>query len=162
MSYWCAAHFESNREHVAEHFLTAAGYEIYLPRLRERRRRNGRLVETRPLLFPSYGFVHVVVGWWSARWCVGVRAILMNGTGPAVVADDIIEGIRAREVRGLIELPRRELVRGDRIRVVRGAFLESVGLFDGVNGHDRVHILLSMLGAPRRITLPRDDIVPLA
>jgi hypothetical protein len=83
------------------------------------------------LLFPSYGFVQIVSGWWQARWCCGVRGLIMNGTGPAVVGDDIIAGIRARERNGLIELPKRTLIKGQRVRVLRGAFLESIGLFDG-------------------------------
>ena len=160
MPYWCAAQFELHREKVAEHFLVAAGYTIYLPRLRERYIRHGRYAERQPLLFPCYRFIHITAGWWQARWSCGVRGLIMNGSGPAVVADDIVASIRARERNGLIELPRRKLVKGQRVRVLRGAFLESIGLFDGVNGHDRVHILLSLLGAARRVTLPRDDVEP--
>jgi hypothetical protein len=161
MPYWCCARFELRRETVAAHFLTTAGYEIYLPRLRGRAIYRGRHVERRPLLFPSYGFVHVVNGWWHARWACGVASLIMNGATPAVVGDDIIAGIRARERDGLVELPRRPLMRGQQIRVLRGAFVERVGLFEGINGHGRVHILLALLGTKRRVTLPRDDIAAL-
>ena len=44
------------------------------------------------------------------------------------------------------------------MRVLHGPFMQAVGLFDDINGHDRVHILLTLLGAARRVTLARDDI----
>jgi transcription termination factor NusG len=88
VAFWCCARLEPQRERVAQQFLELAGFETYLPRLRERRRRNGRLIEMRPLLFPGYGFVLVVGGWWQARWCVGVAGLIMNGAQPARVSDE--------------------------------------------------------------------------
>ena len=36
-SFWCAARLMSRREAFATHFLGLAGFEVYLPRLRESR-----------------------------------------------------------------------------------------------------------------------------
>jgi transcriptional antiterminator RfaH len=160
MSYWACARAEWQREQVAAAYLNRAGFTTYLPRLRQSRTARGRKIEVQPPLFPGYLFVQIVNGWWQARWSPGVAAVLMDGEQPAHVPDSIIAEIRSRERDGLIELPRRKLVRGDRIRVVRGAFFEQVGLFDNINGHGRVHVLLSLLGAARRVTLPRDDVEP--
>jgi transcriptional antiterminator RfaH len=158
--YWACARAEWQREQVAAAYLKRAGFTTYLPRLRERRIARGRKIEVKPPLFPGYLFVQIVNGWWSARWSPGVAAVLMDGERPAHLPDSIIDEIRSRERNGLIELPKRPLVKGQRVRVLRGAFFESAGLFDGTNGHDRVHILLTLLGAPRRVTLPRDDVEP--
>jgi transcriptional antiterminator RfaH len=157
--YWACARLEPRREAVAAHFLAAAGYQTYLPRLRERRRRNGHLIETRPLLFPGYGFVLVVGGWWQARWSPGVANLIMNGAGPAHVPDNVVAEIRARERNGLIELPRRALVSGDRVRVMQGPLRGLEGLYGGQAPRERVAILLSALG---RVVVKRDDVEPIA
>lgn len=73
------------------------GYQVYLPRVRERRISHGRKIEVRPPLFPGYCFLTVVSGWWSARWTAGVLGLIMSGTHqPARVPDSVIDEIRAR------------------------------------------------------------------
>lgn len=158
--YWACARLELHRERIAQHFLQLAGFETYLPRLRERRRRNGRVIERRPLLFPSYGFVLLVDGWWQARWCAGVAGLIMNGAQPACVADSIIDEIRSRERDELVELAPR-LQRGDQVRILRGPFREQLALYQGQAPHERVAVLLSLLGGQRRITVPKDDVEPM-
>lgn len=157
MSYWAVARLEPNRERLAIHCLTLAGYPTYLPRLREQRIRHGRRIEVRSALFPGYAFVSITLQWRAARWSVGVTGLIMNGAGPARVADHIIDEIRSREVRGLIELPRRELVPGDAIRISRGPLVGQLGLFQGMRGSERVLVLLQMLG---HVTLSREDVEP--
>jgi transcriptional antiterminator RfaH len=161
MSFWACARLEPQRERVAEHFLELAGYQAYLPRLRERRRRNGRLIETQPLLFPGYGFVLVVGGWWQARWSPGVLGLIMDGAGPAHVSDSVIDAIRGREVRGLVELaPPRGLKAGDRVRVTAGPLAGHLGLYAGMRPHERVLVLLQLLGAAQRVELGKGDVEP--
>jgi transcriptional antiterminator RfaH len=162
MPFWCCARLEPTREHVAEHFLSLAGYQTYLPRLRQRRRRHGRLIETRPLLFPAYGFITIENGWHTARWSIGVCALLMNGDRPAVVPDAIIAQIRAREGRdGLIQLaPAPRFQPGAPVRVVAGPMTGLAGLYAGQRPHERVAILLTLLGTLRRVELGKDDVEP--
>jgi transcription antitermination factor NusG len=161
MSFWACARVEPKREAVAQHFLQLRGFESYVPRVRERRLRGGRHVVTLVPLFPCYCFVAVENGWWDARWCVGVVGLIMNRTRPAVVADGIIDAIREREIRGAVELPVLPLRRGDRVRILAGPFRDQLGLYAGMRSRERVEVLLALLGGQQRVTLPRDDIVPL-
>ena len=89
MAYWACAQVEPHQERAAQHFLRLNGFETYCPRLRVIRHSHGRRIETRPCLFPSYLFVVVVTGWWSARWCPHVTKLILNGSAPAVVADRV-------------------------------------------------------------------------
>ena len=43
MPYWCAARLQPHREALALNYLGVAGYEVYYPRLRDRRIRHGDL-----------------------------------------------------------------------------------------------------------------------
>jgi transcription antitermination factor NusG len=75
--YWCAARLMTRREALATHCLGLAGFDVYLPRLRERRVVRGRRVEVKPPLFPGYVFVFVELQWhplagvlvfWPSSW----------------------------------------------------------------------------------------------
>ena len=111
---------ESRREAVAQHFLKLNGYQVYIPQMREQRLRRHRRIEVIAPLFPAYGFIVVEQQWHSARWSIGVTAIIMDGVAPAKVPDHVLDEIRRREVRGAVELPQAPGMRaGDRVRVTR-------------------------------------------
>ena len=66
--------------------------------------------------------------------------------------------LRAREDdKGFVELDLRPtFAPGDKVRVLTGAFMDNAGLFDGLADHDRVSILLDMLGRKVRVLLHAD------
>jgi transcriptional antiterminator RfaH len=159
MAYWAAAQTVAQHEGAAQHFLGLAGYESYLPRLRVPRVRCGRKIETRPPLFPSYLFVRIVNGWWSARWCPHVIRLVAAGDGPAHVADAIVAELKGRERGGLIDLPKSSgLHAGDRVRILNGPFAGHFGLFASMKPRERVEVLLTILGGQSRVELAKSAI----
>src|SRR6516225_10062298 len=159
MAYWVCAQVAPQQERAAQHFLGLAGYQTYAPRLRLDRRSHGRRIVTKPPLFPSYVFVAIVSGWWSARWCPHVVRLILNGATPAVVSDQIIDDLRRRECNGLIELPKRPpLKAGDQVRILQGPFAGHLAIFAGMKPRERVEILLQLLGGEQKVTLAKKDI----
>jgi transcriptional antiterminator RfaH len=159
--YWCCAQVEPRRERLASHCLGLAGYEIYQPLLRQQRRsRHGsRKIIVTPPLFPDYLFVWVVRGWWDARWSPGVFRLIMDGLLPARVPDAVISEIRSRERDGLIELPKlRGLTPGMRVKVLQGPLQDHIGLLAALRPHERVLVLLQLLGGQQRVELARSAI----
>jgi transcriptional antiterminator RfaH len=144
---------------LATHCLELNGYKVYLPRLREHRFSHGRKIEVRPPLFLGYAFVAIELQWHAARWTVGVLGLIMDGIGPAHVPDAVINEIRGREVKGLIELaPPLALRRGARVRILRGPFTGHLAIFADMRPRERVEILLQLLGGEQRVTLAKKDI----
>jgi transcriptional antiterminator RfaH len=163
MAYWAAARFQPKYEKLALHFLRLSGYAVYLPRLRGQRIVRGRKVEITPPLFPGYVFVTIELQWHAAHRAPGTNGLVLNGGGPAHVPDSVIDELRARERNGLIELPRvRGLRAGDRVRIASGPFAGQFGLYAGMRPRQRVEVLLSLLGAQQRVTLPKDDVEEVA
>jgi hypothetical protein len=73
---------------------------------------------------------------------------VLDGGAPAHVPDAVIAELKARERGGLVVLPERPAFRrGDPVRIARGAFAGSLGLYQGQRAHQRIEILLSLLGA---------------
>jgi transcriptional antiterminator RfaH len=157
--YWCCAQIEPCRERLAWHCLTLAGYRLYQPLLREHRRSHGRKIIVTPPLFPSYLFIWVVHGWWDARWAAGVRRLVMDGEVPARVPDAVIAEIKLRERNGFVELPRpRGLAPGMRVKVLQGPLQAQIGLLAALRPHERVLVLLNLLGGQQRVELARNAI----
>jgi transcription antitermination factor NusG len=158
--YWACAQVEPRRERLASYCLTLAGYEIYQPLLREQRRSShGRKITVTPPLFPGYLFVWVVRGWWDARWSPGVVRLVMDGLVPARVPDQVIAEIRGRERNGFVELPKpRGLAPGTRVKVLQGPLQDQIGFLAALRPHERVLVLLQMLGGQQRVELARSSI----
>jgi transcriptional antiterminator RfaH len=160
--FWCVAQLVARQEGLALHMLGLEGFEVYAPRLRQRRRSHGRWIETRPLLFPAYIFVRGVLQWSRARWAPGVVRVIADGEQPAKVPDQVITALRRREKDGAIELPKpRGLTRGENVRILGGPFRGHLGLYEGMKPHERVEVLLHMLGGASHVTLARTDVVAL-
>jgi transcriptional antiterminator RfaH len=154
---------EPRREAVAQHFLKLNGYEVYVPQLREQRVLRGKRVEVLSPLFPSYAFLVIEGQWHSARWSIGVVALIMDGERPARVPDSVIANIRTREVRGAVELPKSPgLKPGDHVKILAGPFRGHLALHAGMKPHQRVEVLLALLGSQQRVILPRADVETLA
>ena len=75
------------------------------------------------------------------------------------LADQIIDDLRKRERNGLIELPRRPALQpGDQVRILQGPFAGQLALCAGMRAHERVLVLLALLGGQQRVELAKDAI----
>ena len=159
MSYWAAAQLDARHVRLALYCLQLSGFETYAPRLRQRRVWRGRKIETTPLLFTSYVFVLVVDHWWAAHRTPGVIRLVLDGDRPARVPEAVVAELKQRERNGLIELTKPlRFRRGDPVKVTRGAFAGHLGLYDGQAPHERVAVLLALLGGRVRVELPEAGI----
>ena len=78
----------------------------------------------------------------------------MDGIRPARVADQIIDDLRKRE-----QLPKRPALQpGDQVRILQGPFAGQLGLYAGIRPHERVLVLLQLLGGQQRVELPKADV----
>jgi transcriptional antiterminator RfaH len=137
-----------------------AGYKVYQPLLREQRRsHHGRKIIATPPLFPGYLFVWVVRGWWDARWSPGVIRLIMDGLLPARVPDAVINEIKSRERGGFVVLPKAcGPAIGTRMKILQGPLQGHIGLFAGMRPHERVLVLLQLLGGEQRVELAQSAI----
>lgn len=89
--------------------------------------------------------------------------MVLDGSRPAKVPDAVIDDLKKRERNGLIELPAAapacDFAFGDPVKIRSGPLVGLSGLFAGMAPHDRVCILLDLLGKRRSVTLPARDVV---
>ena len=160
-SRWYVVQTHVNAETKAADNLGRQGFAVNLPRYLKRRS-HARRVDTvvRPL-FPRYLFVAIDVAtqrWRSIQSTLGVSHLVCWSDKPGSVENSVVDGLKAREDEdGFIRLVRRtRFSPGDKVRVVDGAFTDSLALVEGVNDRERVAILLDLLGRQVRVFVQAD------
>ena len=158
---WFVVQTQVNAEAKAARNLLQQGLDIYLPRYLKRRSHARKIERIAAPLFPRYMFVRIDIAaqrWRSIQSTFGVSHLLFNGDEPAAVRNEIVERLKEREGSdGLIQLDRRDAFAvGDKVRVLAGAFTDSLGLFEGLADRDRVAILLDFLGRKVRVSINVD------
>lgn len=162
-SSWYVVQTQVHAENKAVANLKRQGFDVYLPRYLKRRR-HARRIETVPApLFPRYlfvGFDRMLARWRSIHSTVGVSHLVRYGDEPAIVPEYVIAELRAREGEdGFVKLSRApQFARGEKIRVVDGAFSACFGSFEGMADRDRVAILLDLLGRKVRVVLDGESV----
>jgi transcription antitermination factor NusG len=65
---------------------------------------------------------------------------------------------------GLVQLPKpkAEIGPGTEVRILKGAFLDHVGIVEGMRSHDRVNVLLELLGRRVETLIASCDLVAAA
>lgn len=158
---WYVVQTQVNGEARAAQNLIRQGFEIYLPRYLKRRRHARKVDVTAKPLFPRYMFVAIDLAaqrWRAIQSTIGVSHLVSNGDDPASVPEGVVHALKAREdTKGFIQMDvKPAFAPGDKVRVLAGAFMDNSGLFNGLADHDRVSILLDMLGRKVRVLLDAD------
>jgi transcriptional antiterminator RfaH len=161
---WYVVQTHVNGEAKAAENLRRQGYEAYLPRYLKRRCHARKVDFTAKPLFPRYMFVAIDVAtqrWRSIQSTSGVSRLVTRGDVPAALPEGVVRALKAREDgRGFVNMDARPaFAPGDKVRVLAGAFMDNAGLFNAMADHDRVSILLDMLGRKVRVLLDADLVV---
>ena len=163
---WYLLYTKPHREPLVYGQLEDRGITTFFPYLQfDRGYGRGVRVEA---FFPNYLFVHVDLQAKEANrltWLAGVRSLVSFDGHPARVPAPVVEMLQSRlqpytdKVLDKINLLFRP---GDAVSVIDGPFAGLEGVFQqGLNGPQRVQILLKLLGGWTRVELDIQHIEPL-
>jgi transcriptional antiterminator RfaH len=160
-SRWYVVQTHVNAEAKASANLDRQGFAVYLPRYLKRRSHARKVDTVARALFPRYLFVAIDLAtqrWRAIQSTLGVSHLIGWGGQPASVEDGVINALKAREdERGFVKLARRSAFSpGDKVRIVEGAFIDNLALVEGVSDHERVAVLLDLLGRKVRVFVGAD------
>jgi transcriptional antiterminator RfaH len=166
MKIWYLVYTKPRQERLARTNLARQRYETYLPLMREVRRRQGRRVTVTAPMFPRYLFIHLdreTDNWGPIRSTLGVVSVVRFGQEPARAPDDLLVFLRTREDEsGLQVVPVEEFRPGGRVRIVEGPLTGYEGIYLAKGGHDRVAVLLNILGKESRTTMDAGILEPVS
>ncbi len=162
---WYAVYTKPNGESIAEVNLERQGFVVYLPRLKQARRRRGRWVGVVEPLFPRYLFVRLEMqrdNIAPIRSTKGVTGLVRFGLEPAPVPEGFVESLQAAadEDTGCQVIDCTMFKKGDEVRILNGPFAGYNAVFQSANGEERVIILLNLMGRENAVTVSRHQIAP--
>ncbi len=160
---WYLVYTKPQQEKVAKENLERQGYSVYLPMLRKRVRRGRNFhFRTNPL-FPRYLFIRLSTGeddWGPIRSTMGVVHLVKFGTIAAAVPNQMINGIREREIEPeILEMPEAPLEKGQKVRFVEGTLSGYEAIFEAENSTKRVIVLMNIAGTHSQMSVPKSSII---
>lgn len=150
---WLLLKTKPSRERYAkENIERYFGRETYLPLFDD----YGKV----RVLFPSYLFVSGTQ-WWELRGAWGISNVVKIGEEPAMISCKVIQSLRDRQERdGIIRLPDPgpKFRMNQALQITEGPFSDYVGLYQGMESHNRVKVLLDLLGRKVSVSVLEEDV----
>jgi transcriptional antiterminator RfaH len=140
MKNWFVINTKPKKEFQVEKLFREGGFEIYNPKYLQ----DNRILP----FFAGYAFLYFEYPsqYHMVQYTRGVKKVVGSREGPIPIHEEVIHGIKAREVNGFIELNKygKEPEIGDEIQVVEGPLKGLKGIFKSELTHkERVLILLN-------------------
>ena len=158
MKQWFVVNAKTREEPKALFNLKQQGFNTYLPQYKKVRRHARKTDVVLAPLFPKYLFVEIDVekqNWSAINSTLGVSKLIQFGSQPNPVPINLIHEIQAREdSEGLIMIDKCLKINvGDVVNITSGAFVKHSGIFECCHDHERVVILLNLMGRNVRVRI---------
>jgi transcriptional antiterminator RfaH len=145
-------------ECMAQVYLRQRGIKTLWLKIREKRLRRNKWVESFNSLFPGYLFVELDLaeqGWWTARHCPGVSGMIMNGDLPYPLPDRVSRDLLARcDSAGNVDFGKKRKYRpGAQVRIRKGPFADFLAKVIKADEQGRVTLLLTLFGRETETTI---------
>lgn len=155
---WYLVRTLTGREVVAEQQLRRQGYVTFLPKQPRTVRHARRVRITLSAYFPSYLFVSLDLDrdrWRSVNGTLGVAQLVGRGERPAAVPKGVVEALIAATDEQQV-LSGAELVAGQTVRIIAGAFSEQLAIIERLDDAGRVRVLLDIVGGQVPVSVRRE------
>ncbi|AZD08515.1 Transcriptional activator RfaH [Pseudomonas chlororaphis] len=159
-SNWYLLQCKPHQDERAHLNLRQQNYTVYHPQLLTERVIRGKQQQRRESLFPGYLFIHLGGNdnWAPIRFTRGISRFVEFNHGPATVAENVIEHLRARCSGSSISHNDPPLTPGDHLQINRGPLSGLEGVFIASHGAERVMILLQFLNREQTVCMPLSDL----
>ena len=161
---WYVVRTQPHRETQAARQLENQDFRVFLPRFFKSRRHARKFETVLAPLFPRYMFIVLDLSrdrWRSVNGTLGVDRLLMRGGEPEPVprglVEQLSEGAEAERRRDAARFRPKD---GHSIRVTAGPFAELLGTLERLDDHERVRVLLDILGGKIPVLLSGAVVMP--
>ena len=156
MKNWLIVSYKSNKVKIVEKNLLNQRFDYYLPKITIKKINSSKKVE---VLFPGYIFVNVDIANYSAlQHTRGIKNIVKFGDNIPFINEDEINAIKEVEEISELNPVRPKIKIGQNAFISNGSLKGNIVKILSLPSKERVEILLSFLGAIRRVSIPKKDL----
>jgi transcription antitermination factor NusG len=154
---WIVAMTKPNFEGLASERLAQQGFVSYCPRYLQKR---PGLPDRHAPLFPRYLFVLIDQAWYCITGTRGISKVLLGNDGPAILPTSVIDDLKRREIKGLVQLGKMPKYQpGQRVKAKSGPLQDHLLIYDDMTSHDRVRVLVNLLGRACKVELEEKTLI---
>jgi transcription antitermination factor NusG len=159
---WAVAHTHPREEDRVVWHAGKLGFEAWCPKIKYKRRRRTQhhhFAFREEPLFPRYVLIRISERWYDLLSLFGLsRLIMSTSLKPALLQEWVVEGLKnGCDPDGFFVM--KKFVVGQSVRVEKGVLAGTIGIYDGQLPHDRIAVLIEMLGTTVRASVREDDVV---
>lgn len=159
---WYVAQTQPRKEVLALEHLQRQGFLGFLPLVKRPQKRAAKVVFASTPLFPNYifvGFDPERERWRSINGTIGIARLVSFGEQPTPLPRGFVETLMSK-VGDEEDCPlEAELPQGAPVRILGGIFDDLTGVLLSSKPQERVVVLLDLLSGPRRVNLPRNQLM---
>ncbi len=150
MENWYLIYTKPKNEDSVSDKLSGCGFEIFNPKVKERRCVRRKVREVVSSLFPCYIFVKFDIprSYRLIKYTRGIKRVVGTERIPTPVPEEIIESVRRRMEDGVVSMSPRTFMPGERVEIKAGQFEGLDAVFEReLQGSERVSVLLQAINA---------------
>lgn len=158
MERWYVVQTLARREIGVFQHLQAQNFRAFLPQMTRTVRHARKLRSVRSAVFPGYLFVSLDLRrarWRSINGTYGAVGLVKGVEAPLAVPRGVVEQLVAYvDDAGLCRFDR-DLVVGQKVRIIAGPFADAIGSLVRLDDNNRVRVLLEIMGGAVSASLER-------
>jgi transcription antitermination factor NusG len=153
---WLIALYKSNQVKRVQSNLLTQNFDYYLPKITTKKINSNPKEE---LLFPGYIFVNTCFENYSAlRNTIGIKNIMKFGDNIPCMPNEDIRTLQIAEETSKLDPVASQIRIGQDALIINGSFQGNIVKICSLSSKKRVDVLLTFLGAMRRITISEKDL----
>ena len=141
---WYVAQHKPNHHRIAQQNLEKQGFKTFLPLLEITKRKANEFISEKKPLFPGYIFVSFDRSfnrWIKINHTKGITRLISVNNTPQSISADFINSLRVRNVAS-----KDKLSQGDKVEIVKGPFVNLIGVIEKASPQERVTLLFELMG----------------
>lgn len=157
MNKWYLIKTKPRQEQVAIINLKNQNYNVYCP--------TAVINNKNVALFPGYLFIHLdsnLDNWSPIKSTKGVINFVRFGLSYAKLADSVIDFIKSNEITTIEKIKNLNSFKpNDSVQITEGVFKNCMAIFKSFKSHDRVILLMKLMGQEQTINIEKTSLIRL-
>jgi transcriptional antiterminator RfaH len=158
MDRWYVIQAKPRQEAIACENLERQGFDCFYPRIRQCKRRRGKINHLLEAYFPGYLFIRLDMASDNIspiRSTTGVSQLVKIGDMAVPVPNQVMQQLFLRfDHEAVFDNTKTTFCKGQKVSVEEGILASTEALFESINGEERAYVLMNILGRQTRVSMP--------